>query len=62
MWVRFPPGTRRPFNLGRPFPPYSLNEFGGILRDDAVSPGTLEGHFERLEIVICCLRGDLSDQ
>ena len=40
---------------------YSLNEFG-VFGDDTVSSGTLKEHFERLEIMIRRLRGDLSDQ
>jgi hypothetical protein len=50
------------FNLGSPFPPYSLNKFGRIFSDDAVSSGTVKVHLERLEIMICRLRRDLSDQ
>ena len=49
-------------DLGCSFAPNRLNEFGRIICDDAISPSTLKKHFERLQIMICCLRGDLSDQ
>jgi hypothetical protein len=50
------------FNVRCSFPPNRLNEFGRIFGDDAVSPGTLEHHFERLQIVVSGLRRDSPDQ
>jgi hypothetical protein len=54
--------SERTLDFDSPFFTNGLDEFCRLLRNGAISSGTFKQHFERLQIVVHGLCGDLADQ